>query len=115
MTKKNMAKIKAVLFDKDGTLFDFYATWGQWTKTILLENSNGDVKLAAKMGRAIGYDTATGQFAGDSMVIFDTPPDIAAALLPFFPDKTVQSLTDYLNAEAINVPQVEAVALIPML
>lgn len=110
-----MATIKAVLFDKDGTLFDFYATWGVWAKSLLLEEAAGDVALAAKMGAAIGYDFHSGVFAKDSMVIFDTPPDIAVALLPFFTDETVETLTARLNAAAAKVPQAEAVPLIPFL
>lgn len=110
-----MSQIKAVLFDKDGTLFDFYATWGVWAKTLLLEESGGDAALAARMGAAIGYDFEAEKFAKDSMVIFDTPPDIAAALLPFFEGETVEELTERLNAAAAKVPMVEAVPLIPFL
>ena len=110
-----MPRIEALLFDKDGTLFDFYATWGVWTKTLLMENSNGDLALAARMGAAIGYDLHSGEFASDSMVIFDTPPDIAAALLPFFKGETVETLTDRLNETAAQVPMAEAVPLIPLL
>jgi len=110
-----MSQIKAVLFDKDGTLFDFYATWGVWAKTLLLEESAGNAALAARMGAAIGYDYETEKFAKDSMVIFDTPPDIAVALLPFFEGETVEELTDRLNAAAAKVPMVEAVPLIPFL
>lgn len=110
-----MSTIKAVLFDKDGTLFDFYATWGVWAKRLLLDESSGDAALAAQMGAAIGYDYQTGVFAKDSMVIFDTPPDIAAALLPFFKGETVETLTTRLNAAAAMVPQAEAVPLIPFL
>lgn len=110
-----MQQIKGVLFDKDGTLFDFHATWGVWARTLLLDNSGGDAVLAARMGEAIGYDYHNGEFAPDSMVIFDTPPDIAAALLPFFDDETVPSLTKRLNDAAALVPMVEAVPLIPFL
>ena len=110
-----MPRIEAVLFDKDGTLFDFYATWGVWTKTLLLENSGGDADLAERMGNAIGYDFHSGEFAPDSMVIFDTPPDIAAALLPFFDGETIEGLTNRLNEAAAQVPMVEAVPLIPLL
>ncbi|KPU84098.1 phosphatase [Marinosulfonomonas sp. PRT-SC04] len=110
-----MSQIKAVLFDKDGTLFDFYATWGVWAKTLLLEESGGDAALAAQMGAAIGYDFDSGVFAKDSMVIFDTPPDIARALLPFFEGENVETLTARLNAAAAKVPQVEAVPLVPFL
>lgn len=110
-----MSKIEAVLFDKDGTLFDFYATWGVWAKTLLLEESGGDAALAARMGATIGYDYETQKFAKDSMVIFDTPSDIAAALLPFIEGDTVEGLTDRLNEAAAKVPMVEAVPLIPFL
>lgn len=110
-----MSSIRAVLFDKDGTLFDFYATWGVWAKTLLLEESGGDAVLAAKMGAAIGYDYQAEVFAKDSMVIFDTPPDIARALLPFFEGETVETLTARLNAAASKVPMIEAVPLIPFL
>ncbi len=110
-----MSQIKAVLFDKDGTLFDFYATWGVWAKGLLLEESGGDAALAARMGAAIGYDYVAETFAKDSMVIFDTPPDIAAALLPFFAGETVEGLTNRLNEAAAKVPMVEAVPLIPFL
>ncbi len=110
-----MSQIKAVLFDKDGTLFDFYATWGVWAKTLLLEESAGDAALAARMGAAIGYDYEAEIFAKDSMVIFDTPPDIAAALLPFFDGETVEELTHRLNTAAAKVPQAEAVPLVPFL
>ncbi|MFM2354690.1 MAG: hypothetical protein RLZZ528_426, partial [Pseudomonadota bacterium] len=29
-----MTEIRGLLFDKDGTLFDFMATWGQWTRSL---------------------------------------------------------------------------------
>ena len=38
MTKK-LAAIKGLLFDKDGTLFDFEKTWNSWTSRILCEVS----------------------------------------------------------------------------
>ncbi len=110
-----MTEIQAILFDKDGTLFDFHATWGVWAKSLLLDQADGDEALAARMGAAIGYDILTGEFAPDSMVIFDTPPDIAAALLPFFAGETVETLTARLNAAAASVPMVEATPLIPLL
>ena len=30
-----MAMIEGLLFDKDGTLFDFRASWGRWAKDFL--------------------------------------------------------------------------------
>ena len=34
--------IKAILFDKDGTLFHFNETWGPWFYDVLLELSDGN-------------------------------------------------------------------------
>jgi phosphoglycolate phosphatase len=33
--KKGRLVIKGIIFDKDGTLFDFNATWGAWTRGML--------------------------------------------------------------------------------
>ena len=32
-----MATRKAIIFDKDGTLFDFGASWGPWAEAVLSE------------------------------------------------------------------------------
>jgi len=110
-----MSHIKAVLFDKDGTLFDFHATWGEWCKNLLLENSGGDAELATQMGQAIGYNVTSGVFSKDSIVIAHTPTEIAAVLLPFFPDETLNNLTARLNDAAATAPLVQAVELRPFL
>jgi len=40
-----MMQIEAIVFDKDGTLFDFNATWGIWNRGLLAEESRGDPAL----------------------------------------------------------------------
>ena len=34
--------VDGILFDKDGTLFDFQDTWGQWAAQIIEDLSEGD-------------------------------------------------------------------------
>jgi len=41
--------IQGIVFDKDGTLFDFQATWGHWAQGVLLGLADGDAKRAAKI------------------------------------------------------------------
>ena len=48
-----MARIAGVIFDKDGTLYDFQATWGQWTVDLIAGLAGGDGALAARMGMAV--------------------------------------------------------------
>ena len=46
-------KISGVLFDKDGTLFDFNATWGTWARGMLEAETGGDPALFARLADAL--------------------------------------------------------------
>lgn len=106
--------IDGLIFDKDGTLFDFRVSWGQWAATFLRQIA-GDEAHAVRLGRAIGYDLVTGSFSPDSPVIAATAADIAAALLPELPGTTLDELTDRIDASAGMAPMSEAVPLRPLL
>jgi phosphoglycolate phosphatase len=106
--------IDGLLFDKDGTLFDFRISWGRWAQTFLTRIAT-DANHATRLGQAIGFDLATGTFAPDSPVIAATAADIAAALAPELPGVTVADLTDLIDASAGQAPMAEAVPLRPLL
>jgi phosphoglycolate phosphatase len=106
--------IDALLFDKDGTLFDFRISWGRWAAGFLAELSP-DAARAALLGRAIGFDPTTQGFAPDSPVIAGTAADIAAALAPHLGGIPVSDLTDRIDAAASAAPMTEAVPLRPLL
>jgi len=110
-----MNTVKGLLFDKDGTLFDFAATWEAWAEAFLLRASGGDRVGAAQVGRAIGFDLATCKFDRNSIVIAGTPGEVVDALMPHFAGMTRNGLLDMLNEEASLAPQREAVPLIPLL
>lgn len=107
--------IRGLCFDKDGTLFDFAATWEAWAKAFLMRLCEGDLTRAAQVGARIGFDLEAMKFARDSVVIAGTPGEVSAALLPFFPKMNAGSLARLINEEAANAPQAEAVPLIPLL
>lgn len=106
--------IKALLFDKDGTLFQFKATWEAWAHAVLLRLTGGDHARAALVGSDIGFDMVTQTFARDSVVIAGTPAEIVSALQAHF-DMSANALETILNDEAGTAPQVEAVALVPLM
>ncbi len=62
--------IKGILFDKDGTLLDFNATWldAYIQAANHIARSVGQPKLAESLLRSGGYDTATGQWGADSLL-----------------------------------------------
>jgi len=106
-----MAGISGLLFDKDGTLFDFEATWGVWAHGRVLTLAEGDVGRAAALGEVIGYDYVGARFARDSIVIAGTVTEVAARLLPHLPGRELNDLVVEFNAAARDVPQVPAVPL----
>lgn len=106
--------LDGLLFDKDGTLFDFRVSWGRWAAGFLASVAR-DGAHADRLGRAIGFDAQALAFAPDSPVIAATAADIAAALAPHLPDLTLAALTDLINDTAGSAPMSEAVPLRPLL
>lgn len=107
--------IQAILFDKDGTLFDFMATWGAWTRNLIADLAAGSGQNADLLARAVGYDLGSGTFDPESPVIAHTPGDIAAALLPHLPGSNPVSLVGRMNALASEATLAPAVPLVPLL
>ena len=107
--------VKGLCFDKDGTLFDFAATWEAWAKAFLRRAAKGDETRAASIGTAIGFDLSAGKFARDSLVIAGTPGEVTQALAPHFSDLSPEGILDMINEEAARAPQQPAVPLRPLL
>lgn len=103
-----------ILFDKDGTLFSFTATWSVWARGFLDRLVGGDHARAREIGAAIGFDYDSATFSRSSVVVAHTPDHIAKALLPYV-DMDQAALEGFLNAEAAKVPQAPAVPLVPLL
>ena len=115
MKPRPIPPIRAVLFDKDGTLFDFHGTWAVWTANILTALADGDGALAARLAASIGFDPVAQRFDPASPVIAGTPGEVTAILLPHLPGMTAEALTARLNAAACEAPLVPAVPLAPLM
>ena len=109
------APVRGVIFDKDGTLFDFRTTWEAWAAAFLRRAAEGDEARAARAGAAVGFDLARASFSRDSIVIAGTAQEIADALSPEFPAHDTEHLLALINAEAARAPQAEATPLAPLL
>lgn len=109
-----MAVIRGLVFDKDGTLFDFRATWGGWSRALLMELCRDDAARAAALGQVIGFDVETGAFAPDSCVIAHTPAEIADEMMPHLPGVDRTALVARMSSLASETPMVEATPLVPL-
>lgn len=113
--KTTNSAITGIIFDKDGTLFDFALTWESWAQAFLLRLCDGDAHRAANVGQAIGFDFGTLTFAHDSPAIAGTPAELTSALLPHFSDHNFDTLVAVLNEEAEKAPQQAVTPLQPLL
>jgi phosphoglycolate phosphatase len=114
-----LGRVAGVLFDKDGTLFDFHATWGAWTAGLVAVLAEGDGARAARLAAALGYDLTLQRFDPESPVIAGTPQEVAALLTPHLPGAGDGggngALVARMNALAAAAPLVPAVPLGPLL
>jgi phosphoglycolate phosphatase len=105
--------IAGLVFDKDGTLFDFNATWGSWTRQMVLQEAAGDPALADVLAQALGFDMVAGQFLLASVVIASTIDDVADVILNVTGQRDKPRLIARMNAASAQVRQVPAVPLQP--
>lgn len=64
--------IRAILFDKDGTLVDFQRTWGPATHSVLTRLSNGDSAVFDRLAAVSRYDAAERKLLPGSPVVIET-------------------------------------------
>jgi phosphoglycolate phosphatase len=86
--------IKGILFDKDGTLVDFNATWFAIADLMAMEAADGDRWRADKLLAVAGYDFATKRFKADSIFAAGTNRDVVEL---WFPKLTGEAQTEALH------------------
>lgn len=110
-----MRHVDGIVFDKDGTLFDFEATWTPWAKRVMLRLCDNDFERAVALGRAVGFDLVAETFDPSSVVIAGTPEDIVAEFSHLLPNLSQAQIVSTLNGEAEQAPMAEAIPLVPFL
>ncbi len=111
-------KIEGILFDKDGTLLDYDATWAPLNKLAALEAAGGDAAVAERLLQAGGYDPVTESHLPNSLLVSASNDVIAgswAELLGADPAHLTERITAIFEASsaqtAVAVPGMEAVLL----
>ncbi len=107
--------VDGLLFDKDGTLFGFAASWAQWTQDIIEELAAGDEGVAESLASALLFDRTTMTFDEASISIAGSVADQVDVLAPHLPDWTSSAMLAFLKEAAARAEMVPAVPLDPLL
>lgn len=102
--------LRALIFDKDGTLFDFRTSWGAWTRAVL-DQVPKSPEQAQELALRLGFDPVTGQFDRDSIVIAHSTYEIADVIATTLAHPQPEALYAQLFALAKQAPMVPAVNL----
>lgn len=113
--KKTPRKIDGLLFDKDGTLFDFHATWSTWAAKIIDQLSEGRAAQRDRLAEEMHYDLAAARFRPTSPVIAGTNREAAECVVRALPGRAVEDIERFLMVTSASAPLAPAVPLAPFL
>lgn len=91
--------IRGILFDKDGTLVDFAATWEPLYRAAAMTAAGGDEAFANRLLILGGADASGGSVVADSLLAAATTREIAEAWVEAGSRWTVLDLTAALDAQ----------------
>jgi phosphoglycolate phosphatase len=94
-------RIRGLLFDKDGTLLDYHASWMPLNWAVAIFAAQGDRALAERLMVAGGYDADTRRIRANTPLAVGTPQEIAAS----FGRVMGRSTVDDIRAEVDRVFQ----------
>ena len=104
VNSQSFGQIRGVLFDKDGTLFDYYRTWVPILQSAALLAARGDEAMATRLMGACGFDATTGRVEAGGILAAGNTIELAGLWLSG--DKTwevatlTRALDDHFAAEA---------------
>ncbi|MEL7459469.1 MAG: HAD family hydrolase [Pseudomonadota bacterium] len=105
--------IKALIFDKDGTLTDFTATWGAGARHIFDALVGDDTDRKRQLGAAIGFNWDEGTFVPGSVGVTGPETAVLERLAPLLPDYSRDALDITYYGAARQVVQRPVVELGP--
>ncbi|MFZ1772636.1 MAG: HAD family hydrolase [Rhizobiaceae bacterium] len=95
--------IKAILFDKDGTLLDFNATWLSFTRELAEAATDGDTAAADALLLDGGLDPQTNTFRPNSVVAAGTNADVVRHFYKGVEGEPLRALVDSANRKSSDI------------
>ena len=112
---KPVTKLDGLLFDKDGTLFDFHATWSTWAGAVIEHLAEGDAARRAALADAMDYDLGAMRFRPSSPIIAGTNREAAECVARGLGRQDIPAIEALLMTMAAEAPLMPPVPLAPLL
>ena len=106
---------KGLLFDKDGTLFDFHLSWSGFILNVIDDLSGGVPARRDHIADCLEYDYENKKFLPGALSIAGTVKQQAMVISPAMPHWSIDQIESYLVRAASQVSMVPAVPLAPLL
>lgn len=110
-----MTYIKGLLFDKDGTLFDFHNTWSVWCHRFITDLAQENESTGIRLAQALDFDMQNCAFRQGSIVIagtLETLVDVTASVLP---SHAPEDIRESIMRTGMDAKMAPAVPLVPLL
>ena len=96
--------IRGIVFDKDGTLFEYRGTWAAWCSAVIDELSGGDTAVANRLAKAVGFDRAEQDFIPGSLIVNGAAGDVNAAWAAELPGVSAEAVNEVAIRNLENLP-----------
>jgi phosphoglycolate phosphatase len=106
--------IRAVLFDKDGTLIDVDATWVPIYREMLMDIFATDLEGAEALMEKAGFDRATERFRAGSILAGGTTRQLVDVLWPGLDDRGVEEKAKLLDHGYTHLVRERLTPLMPL-
>ncbi|HET9068292.1 MAG TPA: HAD family hydrolase [Amaricoccus sp.] len=107
--------IRGLVFDKDGTLFDFHATWSAWCDGFIRDLCGPDPTRVERLARRLDFDLDAGRFAPSSPMIAGTMEVIVEAVRDVLPERDETGLRHLILTTSAAAHQIEVTPLLPLI
>ncbi len=111
LSADSLKSIRAVLFDKDGTLIDFDRTWFSISWQLAQRSAEGDEARARTLLDAGGYDWMSERFRANSVIAAGTVEDIVSLWHPDLGDAQLRERIEEYDAYCVTEGARSAVAI----
>ncbi len=104
--------IKGLIFDKDGTLFDFQSSWGPWFYDLLKELTEGQGERLFRSAELCKFNLSSKTFFPNSPFVSGSTDELISVIRPFTNKYPGEELSSFILKKSLTVKQLPVTNLV---